>query len=515
MACAPGIFEGIAEAFRGEGVEIFPLEIQKALTSGFIGLHGGVAMSGVGTCGAITASTFLISYVVGVTTEELAENGNLNYASCVPAVTYIVDRFEETYGATDCLRLRYNRVQRAFDLLDPDAEGAEVYCEHYEDILIALRSGKFRGIQVKTKTDNAGPLKGTDAAIVSALIRFVQLDLTFPGSFDGFVLATNVPFDRAGRGHGNLHTVVNEAKAHSTGASVDIKTARSFCKTVLRKYPKRKQGAKGPPPTEKDVLAVLTKLDLHDELPKLPDIRHRVLDRLVKLSSDVAAATWPVAQRVVDELERLAFAASSRADEDQSGRYWFMTNPTTRAALRASATVQAKLLSRELVESAISKHCAPGLVASATPVSPEDIPQDLGTLEKKLIAGGLSTSTISMACDAVASVELHGTELLHVHGSDEGLRRYNHTRAVVKKECALAYESQATGGRVEGPKMLTCVEARLRQRRREDSTGVLARCQDEHLLGYAFVLTEECTVWWSETRELEPRPDLQGNQRDE
>jgi hypothetical protein len=121
MACAPGIFEGIAEAFRDEGVELFPIETQKALTSGFIGLHGGVAMSGVGTCGAITASTFIISYIVGVTTEELSKNGNLNYASCVPAVTYLVDRFEEIYGATDCLRLRYNRVQRAFDLLDPDA----------------------------------------------------------------------------------------------------------------------------------------------------------------------------------------------------------------------------------------------------------------------------------------------------------------------------------------------------------------------------------------------------------
>jgi hypothetical protein len=79
-------------AFRAECVEIFPIEIQKALTSGFIGFHGGVDMSGVGTCGAITASTFLISYVAGVTTEELSKNGNLNYASCIPAVEYIVDR---------------------------------------------------------------------------------------------------------------------------------------------------------------------------------------------------------------------------------------------------------------------------------------------------------------------------------------------------------------------------------------------------------------------------------------
>jgi len=145
MACAPGIFEGIAEAFRSEDVELFPIEIQKALTSGFIGLHGGVAMSGVGTCGAITASTFLISYVVGVTTDELSQNGNLNYASCVPAVTYVFDRFEETYGATDCLRLRYNRVQRAFDLLDPDARISEELFIMYQPNKCAMIAEKFEG----------------------------------------------------------------------------------------------------------------------------------------------------------------------------------------------------------------------------------------------------------------------------------------------------------------------------------------------------------------------------------
>jgi hypothetical protein len=132
VACAPATFEGIAEAFRAEGVELFPIETQKLLIQGMIGLQGGVAMSGVGTCGAISAPAFLISCVVGVTPEELTENSNLNYASCIPAVEYIIDRFEETYGATDCLRLRYNRVQRAFDLLDPDAKINEMAFISYQ-----------------------------------------------------------------------------------------------------------------------------------------------------------------------------------------------------------------------------------------------------------------------------------------------------------------------------------------------------------------------------------------------
>ncbi|MBN2040726.1 MAG: C_GCAxxG_C_C family protein [Spirochaetes bacterium] len=155
MACAPGTFDAIVEAFRSEGIEIFPPETQKLLASAFIGLHGGIAMSGVGTCGAITASTFLISYIVGVTTEELSRNGNLNYASSVPAAIYILARFEEVYGATDCLRLRYNRVQRAYDLLDPDGRLHEELFALFQPEKCAMNAAEF-----KDGRDQTPPVKG-------------------------------------------------------------------------------------------------------------------------------------------------------------------------------------------------------------------------------------------------------------------------------------------------------------------------------------------------------------------
>jgi hypothetical protein len=132
MACCPATFAAICEAFRSEGIELFPPETQEAITQGMVGLHGGVAMTGVGTCGAVTASTFIISYVVGVSSEELTRDGNLNYASSIPAVESIIDRFEEDYGAIDCLRVRYNRVQRALDLTDPDARILELTFAMYE-----------------------------------------------------------------------------------------------------------------------------------------------------------------------------------------------------------------------------------------------------------------------------------------------------------------------------------------------------------------------------------------------
>jgi hypothetical protein len=109
-ACAPATFGAICDAFRSEDIELFSPEVQEALIQGMMGLHGGIAMTGVGTCGAVTAATFLISYVVGVPPEKLKKDGNLNYAASVPAVEYVIDRFEEDYGAIDCLRVRYNRV---------------------------------------------------------------------------------------------------------------------------------------------------------------------------------------------------------------------------------------------------------------------------------------------------------------------------------------------------------------------------------------------------------------------
>jgi hypothetical protein len=88
---------------------------------GLQGLHSGVAFTGTGNCGGIIGSAFAIAYVVGITREDNTKNPRAGVAACIPVVEDIMDRFEENYGATDCLRLRYNRIQRAFDFLDPDA----------------------------------------------------------------------------------------------------------------------------------------------------------------------------------------------------------------------------------------------------------------------------------------------------------------------------------------------------------------------------------------------------------
>ena len=155
MACAPATFGAICDAFKSEGIELFTPEIQEVLTSAMMGLHGGVALTGVGTCGAVTAATFLISYVVGVPTEKLEKDGNLNYAASLPAVEYVIDRFEEDYGAIDCLRVRYNRVQRALDLMDPDARILEMTFALHQPDKCGMMAKDFEGGR-----DQTPPVRG-------------------------------------------------------------------------------------------------------------------------------------------------------------------------------------------------------------------------------------------------------------------------------------------------------------------------------------------------------------------
>lgn len=416
-------------------------------------------------------------------------------------------RYQATYAAT-----------LAVEMLHADSDVVEIYCEQYEDILIRLSSGKFRGIQIKTREETGGPLRATDESILDALLGFVSLELAFPDTFVGFMLGTNSSFDRDGKGHGNLPAVLGEMRAWKVDPTSPCTKARRLAATLIKRLTKQVKKAKrakgvaasNASPSVDDVLRVLLKLDAVDDLPKLPDIKGRLRSQLAHHSSKAANSTLAAVDRVVDALEHVAYSAASRADEDGNGRLWFVADPEKRALARTTAELQGKCITREIVSRSIDKHCSGSLVVSATPANPDQVRGKLSILDRKLVAGGLSAGTISMAHDAVASVEELGTRWLYQDAA-EGLRRYNHARTVVKKECTIAYEARAAEdsvGTTFGPQMLSDIESRLKQRRILDESGVLKECDEEHLLGHAFALTGDCIVWWSTSRDL-------GNQENE
>ena len=74
---------------------------------------------------------------------------------------YQAYRYQSTYAAI-----------RALEILI-DASGVEeIFCEHHEDILLKLSTGKFHGIQVKTRDRSRLQWRARDTDVVKAFVRF-------------------------------------------------------------------------------------------------------------------------------------------------------------------------------------------------------------------------------------------------------------------------------------------------------------------------------------------------------
>src|SRR6185437_3199183 len=93
-------------------------------------------------------------------------------------------------------RLRYQAAYGAILSLQSvdSSDVVEVFCEHHEDLLVRRVNGKYVGVQVKTRHPHLGPFKTDDTAVVTALQRFVALDLQFPDKFEQFILVANCDF---------------------------------------------------------------------------------------------------------------------------------------------------------------------------------------------------------------------------------------------------------------------------------------------------------------------------------
>ncbi len=117
------------------------------------------------------------------------------------SIARVPDRSVDTTDPGDDTLRRYRyQAGRAAMLglatLDENSDIIEIFCEHYEDVLLRRRDGRFDGEQVKTRGDDLSPLKAGAAPIQTALQRFITLDTRFPGRFRRFVLSTNVGFWR-------------------------------------------------------------------------------------------------------------------------------------------------------------------------------------------------------------------------------------------------------------------------------------------------------------------------------
>ena len=390
----------------------------------------------------------------------------------------------ENVGGETLRRYRYQLSYAAVLALGmlQDEPGLDMlFCDHFDDVLLRRRDGQWCGVQVKTRQLADGPFKATEDRVVSAMKRFCPLDSATPNSFFRFVLASNCGYWAGDKTYQNLPLMIDDAKA-CLGNGGPPARLNAFLKRL---------GTGGDVSSEA-ILSVLRKLELPDHMPSLDDDLNRLVSHLSDLP-DLRQLTWLDLRYVADALVGIMFSAASCRYSTGLDYVAFCDRPAEAAA---AAAAQTKLITAQDLRSEIDRKAkVPALLRSRNPRLIPRPPSPNAILDLKLSRGGVSVENSDLLKDQKYSTECLLLEWLS-RDEEDATRRYEHLSMLVRNECQEAYDEAKLLSPVFGEPMLNSVRQRLRAVAVTEPN--LFQCSYQHLLGMAGVLTEDCTVWWSE-----------------
>jgi hypothetical protein len=393
----------------------------------------------------------------------------------------------EDVGADTQRRFRHQACYTAMlslGLLDDGGPLEELYCEHHDDVVLRLKSGLFKAIQLKTRLVGAVPFRSGDPEIFNALRKFAALESKFPGSFESYLLATNVGFWHEKKNGSNLGYVLSEVRDGSG----------RFYGTLVKKIEEAK-----PAIDHAIVLAALRKVQL-GFTPGLDDVEPKLREQLAQIS-EFRGRRYDELKAASDSLRDRILAASSLADVGTVPEY-IAVCAASRKSMQDQSVIESKRISRAIVSEVLYRELsAATLLRSRQLVPIADLPTGMGRMEIKMAAGGLSVREIDHLKDLKFSTEYLLQQWLYMYGNDQTQKYYEHLRVVVRGACLAAQENSQQPEGLYANKMLSD----LRQRLERQSAALAAEtpdCRHDHLLGMAGILTEDCKVWWSAEFEL-------------
>jgi hypothetical protein len=393
----------------------------------------------------------------------------------------------EDVGADTQRRFRHQACYTAIlslGLLDDEGPLKELYCEHHDDVVLRLNSGCFKAIQLKTRLVGGVPFKCGDAEIVSSLRRFVTLEAKFPGRFESYLLASNVGFWHEKKNGSNLDYILNELRAGS-GSSYA---------TVVKKI------AETMPAINHDmVLAALRKVQL-GITPGLDDVEPKLREELAQIS-EFRGRRYDELKAASDSLRDRIFEASSLAGLSALPEYLAVCSDSPQS-MQDQHVIQSKRISKAIVSEVLNRELSSATLLRTYQLVPiADLPTGMNRMEIKMAAGGLSVREIDHLKDLKFSTEYLLQQWFYMYGHEQTQKYYEHLRVVVRGECLAAQENSQQPEGLYANRMLSDLRRRL-----EDKSTTLAAetpdCRQDHLLGMAGILTEDCKVWWSAEFEL-------------
>ncbi|MFC2069686.1 C-GCAxxG-C-C family (seleno)protein [Chloroflexota bacterium] len=120
--CCQSTFLAIVDALRWGGLEIIPEAAEDSMYPGVSVLTAGVALTGEGTCGAVSGSAMAMGLASGFSRES--QNIQAFHDACVTVRNTILDQYYKEYGSILCKDVQRKFFGKAWNLAD-DAMSAE------------------------------------------------------------------------------------------------------------------------------------------------------------------------------------------------------------------------------------------------------------------------------------------------------------------------------------------------------------------------------------------------------
>jgi hypothetical protein len=416
------------------------------------------------------------------------------YPDSMSAPDTVLDKSDP--GDDVAARFNYQHCYAAINairLVTDGANVAEIICENHEDLLLKTRSGKFIGLQIKTRLLNQPLFKGGDEQVKKALKKFCSLDCKFPGAFEKFDFTTNHAFWDAEETQSNLPWLLKTLQERG-----GVKGLRA--NNPLRQFVEGIANSVGLKPT--DIAATLKRTVVRGHASDIAHIRGTVREALSECPGVVNLPFSTVAE-IANAIIALARDASTKV----------LKGPIT--DLFAPGTDLTQVIdSQQLLGKRICKADVLAVIDqfknSIKPyqdldlkalVTTSDVPHDLVRAVRKLARGGLESGRVTNIEDRVRSFESLFTEWTRKHGVEEATKRYSSILGAVQFEAAEAQANAEKNGEPYGSLMYGTLAGRLIARAKNEPDQ-LYKCCPEHLIGAAGVLTQKCKVWWSSSFDI-------------
>ena len=376
------------------------------------------------------------------------------------------------------------RYQHAYGviLLLASVQGKKNYiylwCEHHEDFLAERSDGLYDAYQIKTAKPENGPWTWPKDALRDSIKRFVRLHNKFPGKIAAFFFVSNVEVldshaeDKAHQSPPRLLESLNNTPTGKLKVAFDDLLAHCQCTaTELQHVLNNLHFIKGPDRDGFDAIIA------HEHLSAVPECN---------------PLTAAQRNQLRDKLVFKIYVASSLQVTDPS-RHWLCIGDTT----SLDPYIQSKKVTVDSVRLAIQESTTRpfSYIPSTTPLNLGKYKSNLPVLEQKMIKGGLADYITTMRRRTL-SAEQNLIEQSHI-APERIEKSLNQIISVVQGICDDARLDASLNPEPYGKQMLAEVKNHLRTTAEQQPELVNQQPYDL-LFGVAGLLTEDCTVWWSE-----------------